>query len=286
MKKILYAFAMLALVTVMTGCEKELMDYEGKDGLYFDSQWGASWGDTTVWAHQIYTLVAFGSSNSDELVGRVKVAVAGSVKDYDRPFNLVVVADSTTAKQGEEFEFLKDRFFIPAGMNHTYVEILFHKTERMSDETFQLQLALQPNEHFDLPFSTLDGVPGRWENDTQMQYSTNTDPNIHNFFVNAILTKPAGWHMVQFGTFTVKKYEMLLRVAYENFGFVKSDFEDNSKMLGGRANAIARVASRFLKEQYAMGRDYWVLDEDGSMMYVHGVPWSEGTRPEDMVDNN
>ncbi|MFR1239778.1 MAG: hypothetical protein ACLSDJ_00970 [Butyricimonas faecihominis] len=28
-----------------SSCEKELMDYEGKDALYFDVQYGAEWGD-------------------------------------------------------------------------------------------------------------------------------------------------------------------------------------------------------------------------------------------------
>lgn len=284
MKKIIYLLAFTTLLPLMGGCHKELMDYEGVDGLYFDAQYGAEWGDTTVWAHQIYTLVGFGSADADELIARVKVAVAGSVKNFDRPFTLVVVKDSTTALEGEEFEFTQEKFYIPAGLNHTYVEMKFHKTARMGEKTLQLQLALQPNEYFTTPFSDVGVIPGRWK-DVQTEYSTNIDPNIHNFFVNDILTKPVGWHNVQFGTFSVKKYEILLRMAYENFGFLKTDFDDQGKMQAGRAAAIARVTSKFLRAQYELGREYWVLDEDGSMMYVAGVPWTAGTRPEDMVDN-
>ena len=39
-------------------------------------------------------------------------------------------------------------------------------------------------------------------------------------------------------------------------------------------------------EQYLKGREYWVLDEDGSMMYVQGVTWTEGTDPNTMTAAN
>ena len=51
MKKI-YSILMLAMALFsLTGCEKELMDYEGKDCLYFDVRRGASWIDPDLWAH-------------------------------------------------------------------------------------------------------------------------------------------------------------------------------------------------------------------------------------------
>ncbi|MFR1239776.1 MAG: hypothetical protein ACLSDJ_00960 [Butyricimonas faecihominis] len=56
-------------------------------------------------------------------------------------------------------------------------------------------------------------------------------------------------------------------------------------MINGRDIAIARVGANYLKAEYAKGREFWVLDEDGSMMWVRGVTWTEGTNPDDMVDN-
>jgi hypothetical protein len=38
-------------------------------------------------------------------------------------------------------------------------------------------------------------------------------------------------------------------------------------------------------EQYNKGRDYWVIDEDGTMMWINGVSWANGTYPDDMVAN-
>lgn len=264
------------------------MDYEGVDGLYFDAQWDTNPNintDTTKWIRQHYTLVNFAKEGGMELEAGAKIAISGSVKDYDRPISFKVVADSTTAIADEEYELLEEPY-IPAGKNHTYLKFKFKRTDRMIDETVKLQIQLLPNEHFTLPFVEVGYINGRFPNDAESEYSTYDHANVHNFFINNMLVKPAGWHNVQFGYYySTKKYELLLKLAYENFGWVNADFEDRNKMQSGRAEAIARVARIFLMEQYRLGREYWILDEDGSMMYVAGVTWAEGQDPNEMVDN-
>ena len=67
-------------------------------------------------------------------------------------------------------------------------------------------------------------------------------------------------------------------------GFTVDDFEDRAIMQSGRQALIARLVSSYLMEQYNKGRAYWVLDSDGSMMWVSGVSWAHGTMPEEMLD--
>lgn len=288
MKNIKYILSLLMLLPFISSCEKDIMDYEGVDGLYFDAQWDTNPNintDTTKWIRQHYTLVNFAKEGGMELEASAKIAISGSVKDYDRPISFKVVADSTTAIADEEYELLEQPY-IPAGKNHTYLKFKFKRTERMIDETVKLQIQLLPNEHFALPFVEVGYINGRFPNDAESEYSTYDHANVHNFFINNMLVKPAGWHNVQFGYYySTKKYELLLKLAYENFGWVNADFEDRNKMQSGRAEAIARVARIFLMEQYRLGREYWILDEDGSMMYVAGVTWAEGQDPNEMVDN-
>ena len=288
MKNIKYILSLLMLLPFISSCEKDIMDYEGVDGLYFDAQWDTNPNintDTTKWIRQHYTLVNFAKEGGMELEAGAKIAISGSVKDYDRPISFKVVADSTTAIADEEYELLEQPY-IPAGKNHTYLKFKFKRTERMIDETVKLQIQLLPNKHFALPFVEVGYINGRFPNDAESEYSTYDHANVHNFFINNMLVKPAGWHNVQFGYYySTKKYELLLKLAYENFGWVNADFEDRNKMQSGRAEAIARVARIFLMEQYRLGREYWILDEDGSMMYVAGVTWAEGQDPNEMVDN-
>ena len=73
MKKI-YSILMLTMALFsLTGCEKELMDYEGKDCLYFDVRRGASWIDPDLWAHWNYSEVTFGNILSNDTTIAVKI---------------------------------------------------------------------------------------------------------------------------------------------------------------------------------------------------------------------
>lgn len=270
----------------LASCEKELMDYEGTDALYFDVQYGAEHGNDNVWAHQYYSYVSFASlDNAPTAELRLKVCVAGNVRDFDRPFQIEVVKDSTTAIAGEEYGDLSLDQVIKAGENHTYITLTAIRSERMLEDTVKLQLRLLPNEYFALPFSEIGVIPGRW-NDTNTDYSSYANPSVHNIFMNNVLEQPAGWNTAtttasSFGQFTPKKYQLMLDVT----GFTVEDFENRAVMQTGRGALIARMVSAYLMEQYRKGREFWVLDEDGTMMWVYGVSWGHGANPDDLVGN-
>ena len=71
---------------MLSGCEKDLMDYEGLEGVYFAVQWGDSWGNENSWPYQPYTDVNFISLPGDTATLSVKVMATGPVKAYDRIF--------------------------------------------------------------------------------------------------------------------------------------------------------------------------------------------------------
>lgn len=104
---------------LLASCEKkEVMEYEGLDGIYFDVQYGAAHGDESVWARQNYTYVSFGTIEAEEADITMKVGIAGSVKDYDRPFRVEIVADRTTAIPEEEYADFSEEQVIKAGETH------------------------------------------------------------------------------------------------------------------------------------------------------------------------
>lgn len=289
MKKLKYILSLVLLLPFVSSCVQEIMDYEGVDGLYFDAQWDNNPNintDTTKWIRQHYTLVNFAKAGGFELEGVAKIAISGNVKDYDRPiaFKVVAETDSATAIEGVEYELIEQPY-IPARKNHTYLKYKFMRTERMTDTTVELKIQLLPNEHFELPFVEVGYINGRFPNDAENQYSDYDHANVHSFFINNMLVQPAGWHN-SWGKFSKKKYELILKLAYENTGWTNEDFEDRTKVQNGRAETMNRLVSAYLREQYNLGREHWVLDEDGSMMWITGVSWSEGQKPDEMVDNN
>ena len=198
---------MLAALWGLASCEKEeMMDYEGVDALYFDVQYGAEHGNNNVWAHQYYTYVSFASLDNAESTGlKLKVCVAGSVTDYDRPFQVEVVPDSTTAITPDEYDALSTEQIIKAGENHTYITLTAKRTERMLTDTVKIQLRLIPNEYFSLPFSEVGNIPGRWT-DTQTAYSSYANPTVHNIFTNNTWSDDG----VRKAVFSIRKYQQML----------------------------------------------------------------------------
>ncbi len=282
MKKVRNILSIIALSIAFVGCEKETMDYEGTDAIYFDVQYGADWGNENFWIHQYYSVVSFGELSTNEYDGNLKINIAGDIKDYDRPFKVEIVADSTTAIVGEEIEFSEDQV-IKAGEKLTRLDYKIKKSDRMSIDTLQVQFRLVPNEHFSLPFSEVGRIPGRWAGDPELEYNQNVDPTVHTLYMHNFVTQPEAWHF-QFGDFSIKKYDLILEVT----GLAKSDFNaDNRSIMtsGGRWKFITAKVSEYLIEQYKKGREHWVIDEDGTMMYVAGVSWAKYTRPENMVQN-
>lgn len=283
MKKIIYLMcAILALPFVNSCSDHEIPYYEGEDAIFFDQQYGVAWFDTVRLSHQIYSLVSFGLMVENDSLLEVKVETTGYVRDYDRPFGIEIVADSTNAIEGVEFELLETNPVIRAGQNSVRFPVLCHRTARMDDQTLQLQLRLVPGEHFTLPFGP-DGIgmmPKRHEGgEVYTQYSTNHDPSILNIFISGLLQKPAQWNVVQFGyNYSDKKFRLMLDISNEVFGWTVADFQD--QRMSSRCQLVAKHVAAYLMEEYNKGREHWVLDEDGSMMYVKGVIWTEGQNPD------
>ena len=281
---------------LLASCEKkEVMEYEGLDGIYFDVQYGAAHGDESVWARQNYTYVSFGTIEAEEADITMKVGIAGSVKDYDRPFRVEIVADRTTAIPEEEYADFSEEQVIKAGENHTYVTLKVFKTARLTRDTARIQFRIDPGEYFTLPFSEVGNIPGRW-NDTKTQFATSGNPALHDVFFNNILQRPAGWganeYSSNFGTFSPDKYQYLMDVT----GYTKAHFEQLTAMTqGGRGTKIRSIAmkdlqARFNKGYYRLqagdadGWEEWMLEGNGKMMWVPGISWwNENTLPEELV---
>lgn len=290
-------FASAALVATLGSCSEHEIDYySGVDAIFFDQQFAGNaneaWLDTTQLAHQIYTVVNFNNiSGGLDSILKIKIETTGYVRDYPRPFSVEVVADSTDAIEGEEFTILNPQLSILPGNNSTHVDVKVSVSERLYSTTCRIQLRLIPGEHFALPFGK-DGfglmpLRGAVNAGVLTDLSTNYDPSIHNIFITGELSRPAKWPLYNnaysWGNYSLTKYKLLLQVS-ESYGWGPWHFE--YQMPQNRYGIIQRAAASYLREQYNKGREYWVLDEDGSMMWVKGCPWADGTRPEEMVDVN
>ena len=297
MKILRFLMVPIAALIAMSSCSKhEIENYSGVDAIFFDQQHlGAaheSWIILKRLTHKNYTLVNFNTILESYSLLRIKIETTGYLKDYERPFRIEVVADSTDAIEGEEFELINPNLSILPGENTTFMEVKVHKTERMLEQGYRVQFRLMPGEHFTLPFGQkgIGNMPLRDSGDNDPEYGKNSDPSVHNLYITAELTQPGQWpsvpgHIHYLGTFSKKKYKLILELC-KPYGWGILEWENPQKMPMDRLNIIKQTTASYLVKQYELGREHWVIDEDGSMMWVKTCPWSDGARPEDLVDKN
>lgn len=270
---------------LLTGCEKELMDYEGQDGLYFDVRRYPSHIAQNLWPHQHYTSVAFGSMVENEVELSLKIMATGNTKDYDRAFKVIANPDSTTAVEGRDYTNLTTDCVIKAGENSTTVSLKVNRTAEMEGDTLQLQLKIVENDMFTLPYKSFADGPATPYTPDNNEFSYNKDASVHNIFIYDVLTRPARWIGNDetggglWGKFSAKKFSLIMELT----GTTIEDFTTEERMPNARQTSIAEFMVKYVLEK-ANAHDP-VLDEDGTMMYFFTLnkqlPWQPFTKPED-----
>ncbi len=299
MKSIAYMFALTIGLISLTGCgEHEIDNYSGVDAIFFDQQHkGAAneaWLEEKRLAHQNYTFVNFNTIAGNDSTLSIKIGTTGYVRDYERPFKVEIVSDSTEAIQGEEFEILNPDLSIMPGENRTFVNVKLSKSERMLSSIFKIQLRLVPGEHFILPFGK-DGIGqmplryGYTNEEVATEYGMNEDPSVHDIFVTAQLSQPKFWinmapgHQYYLGKYSQKKYELIIKLCGEKFGWTILEYEQPYIAME-KLGMMNRTLTNHLKAEFNKGKEHYVLEEDGTLMWTKLCPWPEGATPDDMTE--
>ncbi|TYR37923.1 DUF4843 domain-containing protein [Sphingobacterium phlebotomi] len=274
MKRIFIFIFFVQYCILFYGCEKEMMAYEGKEGVYFAVRHN---DNTTIlpglWPYQPYSNVQFARIGLDETAFEVNVAITGPVKDYDRVFRLVVNPDSTTAIAGLHYGDVQEEWTVPAGAVSTRVKIPLKRTPDLEENPVTLGLRLIPTNDFELSFPEWEAIPEF----TQGQIVREFDASLHALRIDDIMVQPTVWsgslqagnrESGLLGVFTRRKMEFLmenLRVKYE-------DFDDPEIMPMARMMLIASDGTTILVKRLNEGKP--VLEEDGRLMWMGTVPWT------------
>lgn len=298
------------MVSLYSCAKEDIEVYSGQDGIYFDQHWGVShFGNDIINRdpygtnlRQTYSRVPFGEITERDSTLKINIQVSGHVRDYDRPFGIQVVADSTSAIEGEEFEIPEKDLVIKAGQIRTTLRVVCHRTERMLDETVKLQVRILPGEHFAETFGpTGVGVmPIVSNGELKEDYPNNLDAMVHNIYINSELVEPVNWYRgkTTLGVWSKEKYSILLRLTEEQLGWTVLHWSATNDMANGAYKGIvsmmwpagtgyitgANLLAKYIREQFDKGREYWLVDPDGTMMWVKNplITWAEDTKPEDI----
>lgn len=114
------------------------------------------------------------------------------------------------------------------------------------------------------------------------------DATAHKVVVSDVMSEPEGWFGAAtgggtFGKFSAKKWRLMMELSNTDV----DDYTDE-KMSSARATVIGEQLGRYLLEQAAKGREYAVIDEDGTMMWCMAIQtldpvnaWAAFTNPDD-----
>lgn len=257
----------------MQSCEREMMDYQGKPGIYFAVQHGESGGSEASWPYQPNTNVEFFKILEDEAIVNIKVMATGSVSNIDRPFKVEINPDSTNAVLGTHYEALTGDFFIPKGEASTNISLKVKRTADMQVKDIKIGLKLIPNEHFELAFPEFHAVDDLLFGDIVEVF----DASLHTLVINDVMTEPSEWYGSasastgkeggQFGAFSRKKLELICEVC----NFTYADFCDSSIMVSMVRKSIVSTMSIYLTNALNAGNP--ILEDDGRLMWFMNCGW-------------
>jgi hypothetical protein len=274
MKRITYI--LLAVVLPFASCKKEMMGYEGMEGIYFAVRYGGLVSEASA-PYRSSTNVEFvrQPAHVQEMQVYITVAITGPVKNYDRPFRVEINPDSTTAEEGVHYEPIGTSFVIPANAIQSVIPVTVKRTPDMLNENKKIGLRLLPNEHFELAFTKWKAVPDLASNN--LGADTAFDASMHSINVNDMMVEPEVWYgsvtatqqeTGLWGAFTRKKMELMC----ELFNLTYEDFSSETTMPLVLSTLISTELSRYLIEQFNNGTP--VLEEDGRLMWCGSVPWT------------
>ncbi|MDE6451865.1 MAG: DUF4843 domain-containing protein, partial [Odoribacter sp.] len=227
MKFILKIGLLLFLPVFLWKCDSEMMDYEGKDGVYFMMQTPpqSGWGDRERWEYVDTTRVNFASVPGSDTVLPIRVRVMGNVTDYNRQVSVRIVSQESTAKEGEDYEAFEQNPLIFAHERETEIPCRIIKTEKLLKEklTLSLVLELQENADFVLPLP--------WWQPFGDIYGSRTDSiNVirHVILINNEVRIPGWWPERYWGKYSDKKLEIMC-------GLFHMTWDDFNQLNGGDA---------------------------------------------------
>lgn len=272
MKRIVIYLVFVHLLAFLAGCKKDIMGYEGKEGVYFAVRHGNPFL-SNIWPYQPSSTVEFTRLAKDEVDFAVKVMITGPVKDYDRTFRVEINPDSTTATAGEHYTIPKEVWTIPAGAVSTDLILKVRRKTDLQEVIKTVGLRLVATENFALSFPEWDAIPEYNSDYVVPEF----DASLHTIRLSDLMVTPAVWSgSIQsgnresglFGIFSRRKMEFLSQY----FGLKYEDFASLATMPMARQLLIASDATAVLIRLKDAGTP--VLENDGRLMWMGSVPWT------------
>lgn len=245
----------LLVTGLFSSCKKEkLMTYDTEDNIYFKYTVTNNFIDTANFSF------GYAPLSVQDSVFRIPVFVTGPPSDHDRVYNVVAVADSSTAIAGTNY-ILPSPAIVRAGRVTDTLVIKFLRAANLQQGPRKLRIRLEPSEELKTGITSFaTNVVGEL-NILNFRFNISDEIGPGNYWTGIFQT--------YFGNFSVKKIRLINTVAGMPLDYYTSGWLTDLN-LSARATTWAIFMTRYLADQKAAGNT--ILDEDGSEM-VMGVAY-------------
>ncbi len=256
------ALAVVALCATVatTSCKEDKLDlYSGcKAGLFIQQV-----NTTDIYGNpisfrkeQTFSFADYDDKTQEFTLG-FDVKLCGPVSNVDRPFVIKVIADSTTAVEGQDFDISMNDYVLKAGKAAATVKIRLIRNPSLRQKMVKVMFRLEPNEHFELPIGNYKNSSG-W----------NVDGPIYNaseywFSFGEQYKQPSYWSFGSswYGAFSVAKYLALNKVMSWTVNDWSKAGQTGEKIGYGRLEYATAALQKYLQKLADEGTP--LIDDDG-----------------------
>ena len=250
MKKLIYILLALAFCA---GCEKDIATYQGGSGIYFDTR--------DMYLDTIF--VTWGLKNSDvtEQDLQLKVCLYGNTADYDRTFQVEVVAEEGVlgAKEGVDYLPVTTTCTLPANAAEAYVDLKLLRSDNLHMQPKRFTVKLKESDDLRFLYSR-ETIEYADENDS-VGFIRPIDYQ-RVIYMDESFPMPGWWYVYGetiFGTWTATKASLICEVMdIDREEWIKSDGNGLSQ---GYLKFVGKYMYRWLEEHPQ-------IDEDGKPMQM------------------
>lgn len=239
------------MIVLLSSCKKSAVElYSGPANIYFTT----ATNPIPNWGADSLAVSFFLTNNIQDSLVKIPVRITGKIVNADRTYTLKVT-EASTAKEGLNYDFYRKDFKIPAGKLDDSIRIILHRSADLKTKAVLLAFQLVSDQNFVTNIQDVAQSSGLAVPVTRFR-----------LFASNILQVPASWYAPYLGTFSEKKFYLLLQLL--NVSPAKFIGPIFSNVTPGELQNYGIAMQRYLNGQKAAGKTVYEDNGDEMLMGV------------------
>lgn len=260
MKKIIILSIVFLSLLGFTSCTQDEIDtFKENDNIYFSPavyKYVTINGGVGILTDSTGINFGWDSPTITKRVYRIPIRVQGNLSNVDRVVKLTV-DPSTTAIEGTHYSLPKN-IVMRAGKQVDTVDVTVFRTPDMKTKRFTLVLNLEDNDQFSTKMKSTIVDPLTKKTMSYIRFKLSFDD---------ILAQPAGWYAGYYGTFSLKKFYLMVDLMHLDAAIFIPSFSSPQGTPVSDMQFFNLFMRRYLADQKASGNTVYEADGTTEMTF-------------------